>query len=289
VAETTAGYANGKTKTASYRTLGITGHAETVHIHYDPGRIALSELLRHFFTIIDPVSVNRQGNDAGVQYRTGIYYTDEADRPVILAAAAEAQKKHRRPLATEIKRLEHFVPAEEYHQDYLEKNPGGYCHVDFSALPAARPRQEPTWHKPEDGVLEQRLSSMQYLVTRKNHTEPPFQNEYWDHHAKGIYVDVATGEPLFLSTDKFDSGCGWPSFSKPVDAGALVEKSDTSFGLRRTEVRSRVGDSHLGHVFDDGPKDAGGLRYCINSAALRFVPLDDMESEGYGAFVPLIE
>jgi len=175
--------------------------------------------------------------------------------------------------------LENYVLAEDYHQDYLVKNPSGYCHIDFSKLPQND-------SKKEAGV---NLTELQKKVAFENATEPPFQNEFWDNHKPGIYVDIVTGEPLFTSNDKFDSGCGWPSFTKPIKEDAVVEKSDKSLFMRRTEVRSKSGDIHLGHVFNDGPRDKGGLRYCINSAALRFVPVEDMEKEGYGDYIGGLE
>ncbi len=285
VAATRVGYANGRTENPAYEELAQSGHAETVHVRYDPGKVSLRTLLSAFFRIIDPTSVNRQGNDYGTQYRTGIYYRDEADLPVIREVMAAEQAKHKKPLATEVQPLQHFYPAEEYHQKYLEKNPGGYCHVDFSLLPDAN-RQED--YRPTAEKLRQ-LTPLQYEVTQKNATEPPFANAYWNHFEKGIYVDVVTGEPLFLSSDKYDAGCGWPSFTRPVSPEAVVEKEDNSFGMRRTEVRSRHGNSHLGHVFPDGPRDKGGKRYCINSAALRFIPLAEMEREGYCRYLPYIK
>lgn len=193
--------------------------------------------------------------------------------------------------------IRNFYPAEQYHQDYLDKNPAGYCHINPQLFAIARKARQTKsisvdpspYAKASDSELHERLNPIQYAVTRRNATEPPYRNEYFDNHRKGIYVDITTGEPLFVSTDKFDSGCGWPSFSRPIDKNVLIEKSDNSHGMTRTEVRSRVGDSHLGHVFPDGPKDRGGLRYCINSAALRFIPLDEMAESGYGAYIPLIE
>ena len=289
VAETTAGYANGKTEHPSYYDLHDTGHAETVHVRYDSEKVSLQTLINSFFRIIDPTSVNRQGADVGTQYRSGIYYESDAEFPVISAAVADEQKKHNTPVATEIKKLTHYYLAEDYHQDYLENNPGGYCHVNFSALRTLPRIEETHYQKPKQEELEKSLSSIQYLVTQKSHTEPPFDNIYWNQHEQGIYVDIATGEPLFLSTDKFDSGCGWPSFSKPIDSDVLKEISDESHGMRRTEVRSRTGDSHLGHLFLDGPKEFGGLRYCINSAALRFIPLAEMGKAGYAKYIPFVK
>lgn len=285
VAETSVGYANGKTENPAYETLHETGHAETVQVRYDPGMVSLATLLDYFFRVIDPTSVNRQGNDAGAQYRTGVYYTDEADLPAIRQAVAAQQAKHAAPLATEVLPLSHYYPAEEYHQDYLDKNPGGYCHINFAALHTPPSR----YRKPEEAVLRGALTPEQYHVTQENGTEPPFKNPYWDRYDKGIYVDVVTGQPLFVSTYKFKSGCGWPSFSRPIDERALLEKVDKRFGMERTEVRSAEGDSHLGHVFDDGPAESGGLRYCINSAALRFIPLEEMAEKGYSEYIPLVK
>ena len=290
VAETSVGYANGSTKNPTYEEVctGGTGHAETVQVRFDQERVSLQAILRQFFTIIDPTVTNRQGNDRGTQYRTGIYYADQADRAAIDEAVAEEQRKHNKPIVTEVLPLKAYYVAEEYHQDYLEKNPGGYCHVDFSSLEAATPPPQDTrYAKPDDATLRQRLTPEQYAVTQQSATEPPFQNEYWDHSAPGLYVDIVTGQPLFSSSDKFDSGCGWPSFTKPVAADAVVDLEDKSLGRKRVEVRS-LGDSHLGHVFEDGPTALGGLRYCINSASLRFIPLSAMEQEGYGEYIKLI-
>lgn len=285
VYETAAGYANGKTENPSYENLSISGHAEAVRIKYDPRRVSLRVILEYFFKIIDPTALNRQGADIGAQYRTGIYYINDEDLPVINEAVKKEQVKYSKPIITQVAKLIHFYPAEEYHQDYLEKNPGGYCHVDFSSLNT----KINEYQKPDDNTIKNSLSEMQYLVTQKNYTEPAFENLYWNHFEKGIYVDCVTGEALFVSSDKFESGCGWPSFSKPVNLDALTEKEDDTYGMNRTEVRSRVGDSHLGHVFPDGPKQSGGLRYCINSASLRFIPLADMEREGYKEFIPLVK
>jgi len=292
VADASVGYANGKTKNPTYQDVvyNDTGHAETVRVLYDPERIRLADLLRAFFKIIDPLSVNQQGNDRGTQYRTGIYYLDTADLLAIETVVAEIEAQYGAKLATEVLPVDNYYPAEDYHQDYLEKNPDGYCHVDFSTL-----EQVPVvtvdpklYQKPDDATLRSTLTDKQYAVTQRNDTEQAFTNDYWDLFDPGLYVDVVTGEPLFSSRDKFESGCGWPSFTQPIVPEVITYHEDTSFGMVRTEVRSRVGDSHLGHVFEDGPVDRGGLRFCINGAALRFIPLEDMEQQGYGAFVPAI-
>lgn len=286
VLSTQAGYANGRTENPSYEEVchNDTGHAETVRVSYDPEVLPLAFLLELYFEAIDPTSLNRQGGDRGVQYRTGIYYAEERDLPIIQDAIKRLQKGLTKPVAIEVGPLVNFCPAEEYHQKYLDKNPGGYCHISpVQFKKAAEARVNPARYQlPDAKELQKSLTKAQYEVTQKGATEPPFRNAYFDHFAPGIYVDVTTGEPLFVSADKFESGCGWPSFSKPIDPNVLQEKTDLSHKMVRTEVRSRVGGAHLGHVFNDGPKESGGLRYCINSAALRFIPKEDMDSEGYG-------
>ncbi len=293
VAETTVGYANGKTKKPTYEEVcsGNTGYAETVLVRYDPQTVSLATLLRHFFRIIDPTTRNRQGNDRGTQYRSGIYYRNEEDLPVIRSILEETQEQHNSPVVTEVLPLANFYPAEEYHQDYLEKNPEGYCHIDFGLLKNSDPVfvNPLAYQKPEPEKLKKTLSDLQYSVTQLNATEPPFHNAYWDNHEPGLYVDVVTGEPLFSSKDKFDSGSGRPSFTKPIVPEVVTYHNDYSSGTEQVETRSRVGDSHLGHVFNDGPVDKGGRRFCINSAALRFIPLAEMEKAGYGAFIPLVK
>ncbi|MGL4668869.1 MAG: peptide-methionine (R)-S-oxide reductase MsrB, partial [Saezia sp.] len=291
VYDVTSGYANGVTQSPSYEQVITqkTGHAETIHVRYDPSRVSLTTLTEMFFKIIDPVSVNRQGNDRGTQYRTGIYYVQDADKELIVAVMQEVQKKHSLPLAVELQPLTQYFLAEAYHQDYLKKNPGGYCHVDFSPIKeliqnSVKPIQEGVYVKPSDEEIRRKLSTEQYNVTQLGGTERAFTGEYVDNKQAGIYVDVVTGEPLFVSADKYDSGSGWPSFTKPIEASVLVERQDTSHNMSRVEVRSRFGDTHLGHVFNDGPKDKGGLRYCLNSAALRFIPYEEMDKEGYGQY-----
>lgn len=295
VMDVAVGYANGEKKNPTYGEVcsGKTGHAETAHVRYDPAIVSLRTLAGQFFKIIDPFSVNRQGNDVGSQYRTGLYYQHEEDRKILADVMSEEAKKYGRPLAVELAPLKNYYPAEDYHQDYLKKNPNGYCHISFDSLKDIPARttglvNPQKYSKPSEAELKKRLTPEEYAVTRQAGTERAFSGKYWDHKADGIYVDVVTGEPLFSSGDKFDSGCGWPSFSKPVDPAVVTDHEDRSHGMLRTEVRSRVGDSHLGHVFDDGPKERGGLRYCINSAAIRFVPYDEMEKEGYGNLKHLV-
>lgn len=308
VADATSGYANGTVANPSYEQVcsHATGHAETVRVTYDPSIVSLKTLTEQLFKIIDPTSVNRQGNDVGDQYRTGVYYVDKEDRALLQEVFDAEQQKHDRAIAVELMPLACFYEAEEYHQDYLQKNPGGYCHVDFCSLADVKTEQElaaeagggtagagslnPTrYSKPDEAELRSTLTDEQYEITQNDGTERAFSGAYWNTYERGIYVDVVTGEPLFSSSDKFESGCGWPSFSKPIDPAVIAERLDTSHGMHRVEARSRVGDSHLGHVFTDGSADAGGLRYCIDSAALSFIPYDEMDAAGYGDLKDLCE
>ena len=281
IISTEVGYANSNVKNPSYKEVstGKTGAAETVMIEYDPNTISLSEILRHFFSIINPTIINRQGNDAGSQYRTGIYYKESADKTIIDRIIGEESQKYALPIVTEVEELKNFYKAEEYHQNYLKKNPNGYCHIDLTPV-----MKYEKYKKPAQEKLKEILSDIQYRVTQENATESPFSSRYENNFSEGIYVDVVTGEPLFSSKDKYDAGCGWPSFTQPINNNAVKEKIDGSHGLYRTEVRSSIGDSHLGHVFDDGPKDKGGMRYCINGAALRFIPVDELKSSGYAEY-----
>lgn len=299
VVDAVNGYANGSVASPTYEQVctGATGHVETVRVTYDPAIVSLKTLVEQLFAIIDPLSVNRQGNDVGSQYRTGVYYVDAADEPVVRAVFDAEQAKHDRPIVTELGPLECFYEAEDYHQDYLRKNPGGYCHVNFASLSDVRTEQggsgtasakaqakapAEAWPKPPDAELHRQLTSQQYAITQHAGTERAFTGEYDMHFERGVYVDVVTGQPLFSSADKYDSGCGWPAFSRAISDDAVAMRDDRSFGMHRIEVRSSGGDSHLGHMFHDGPADAGGRRYCINSAALRFVPYDDLDAEGLG-------
>jgi len=280
VKKTTVGYANGQVESTNYQLIHQTDHAETVHLIYDEERVSLREILLYYFRVIDPLSVNKQGNDVGRQYRTGVYYTDEGDKAVIEQVFAEQEKQLGQKIAVELEPLRHYVLAEDYHQDYLKKNPGGYCHINVND--AYQPLVDPgQYEKPTDAELKEQLTQEQYQVTQHSATERPFHNAYNATFEEGIFVDVTTGEPLFFAGDKFESGCGWPSFSRPIAREVLRYYEDKSHGMERIEVRSRSGNAHLGHVFSDGPESAGGLRYCINSAALRFIPKEKMEQEGY--------
>ncbi len=284
-----AGYANSNVPYPTYREVctGATGAAETVEVVYDPDQVGLADLISLYFKSIDPLSLNRQGNDIGTQYRTGIYWTDPEDRAVVDSMLQTLQRRYTKPLAVEAGPLKNFYPAEDYHQDYLVKNPQGYCHVNPALFKEAR-EMKPR-HSGGKAALRARLTPLQWEVTQHGATEPPFANEYDHEFRPGIYVDITDGTPLFVSSRKYNSGCGWPAFTKPISPELITEHRDTSFGRIRTEVRSASSGAHLGHVFPDGPASEGGMRYCINSAALRFIPLDQMESAGYAKYIPLIE
>lgn len=299
VTATEVGYANGNLKNPSYEQVstGKTGFAETVKVTYDPQVVDLKLLVDLFLKTIDPTSLNKQGNDIGTQYRTGIYYTHDSAIPVIKESLAELAKKYPAKIVVELEPLQNYYDAETYHQKYLDKNPGGYCHIDPELFEMARkanpsPAKDtvvsPTYKRKDKSTLKKELTALQYNVTQNQATERAFDNAYNDEFRDGIYVDITTGEPLFVSTDKFESGCGWPSFSKPINPDLVEELADNSHGMRRTEVRSKTGDAHLGHVFDDGPADKGGLRYCINSASLQFVPKEEMKAKGYEKYLPLL-
>ena len=257
VNSTEVGYANGRDLAPTYEKVctGKTGHAETVKATYNPKIITLEEILENFFKIIDPYSKNRQGPDIGTQYRTGIYWQDPADRDIVISFLKEKQKLTDKRIAVEAYPISSFYTAEGYHQKYLERNPHGYCHVDLNLI---------------DDEEFNHLSKEEYEITQLSLTEPPFSGKYDDFFEEGVYVDVVDGEVLFSSDDKFDSGCGWPAFSKPVSDDVIVKHRDFSHGTTRIEVRSAKSNSHLGHLFHDGP--GGSPRYCINSAALKFIP-----------------
>ena len=291
VIEVTSGYANGTgAGDADYETVctGKTGFRETVKVEYDPEEVSLDILVYDYFYVIDPTVSNRQGNDIGTQYQTGIYYTDEASEETVERITAE-ERKHYKTFKVETGPLVNFYQAEEYHQDYLKKNPGGYCHIPFEEMKIlSRGKVDPEkYRKPDEETIKDRLTEEAYGVTQKGGTERPFSHPFWTSEEKGLYVDVVTGEPLFSSEDKFESSCGWPAFSKPVEEPVVVKLDDFSFGMMRTEVRSRTGNSHLGHVFYGEPGTPSGVRYCINGAALKFIPYDKMEEEGYGYLMNL--
>ena len=293
VIDAQSGYANGRrAEDANYTTIcnSDTGFRETVRVEYDPEQISLDAILLAYFYVIDPTVQNRQGNDIGSQYQTGVYYTNDIARETV-ERIAELERSRSAGFYVEIGPLLNYYPAEEYHQDYLQNNPFGYCHIPleeirlFSSL-----RIDPgDYKKPAEETIRDMLSVEQYAVTQENSTEYPFQNEFWNQFEKGIYVDIVSGEPLFSSADKFESSCGWPAFSKPIEEPVLIELEDTSQGMVRTEVRSRAGNSHLGHVFENDPESPNGVRYCINSASLRFIPYAHMEAEGYGYLMELFE
>lgn len=289
VTGTEVGYANGPSDNPSYKDVCRgSGHAETVRVDYDDTVISLTELVNYYFMVIDPVSVNKQGNDMGVQYRTGIYYTKEDQLPEIEAVYQAEEEKVGTELAVEVMPLENFYSAEDYHQKYLDKNPGGYCHIPRNMFELEK--ENSAAEKTETSAeLKERIGDLAYNVTQNAATERAFTGEYDDFFEKGIYVDVVSGEALFCSTDKYNSGCGWPAFTKPISEDVVTENTDTSFGMKRTEVRSSDANSHLGHVFTDGPAESGGLRYCINSAALKFIPFDELDEQGYGEYKTLFE
>lgn len=293
VIDAQSGYANGTGKAdAKYQTIlgGKTGFRETVRVEYDPAKVSLDHLLLAYFYVIDPTVLNKQGNDTGTQYQTGIYYTN-AQAQAVVERIVELERGRHKVFAVEVGPLKNYYPAEEYHQNYLDKNPGGYCHISPAKIKLLSTLKidAGAYKRPAAETIRDKLTAEQFQVTQQNGTERPFRNEFWDKFAKGIYVDIVTGEPLFSSTDKYQSSCGWPAFTKPIEAPLLVERKDTSHGMVRTEVRSRSGDSHLGHVFTGDHESPNGVRYCINSASLRFIPYEQMEAEGYGYLLYLFK
>ena len=298
VVSVTSGYIGGRTKNPTYEDYAAGGHVEAVEILYDPSKITYAKLLDVFWRQIDPVDGGGQFVDRGPQYRSAIFYLNDEQKKLAEKSreALAATGRFKVPIATDILKTTAFYNAEEYHQDYWKKNPVRYKFYRYNSGrdqfiekvwtkdPPARPSKAAgAFVKPSKGELRKRLTPMQYKVTQEAATEPAFNNEYWDNRKEGIYVDVVSGEPLFSSLDKYESGTGWPSFSRPLEPGNIVEKEDRGWFTVRTEVRSRLADSHLGHVFNDGPRPTG-LRYCMNSAALRFVPKEDLVKEGYGKY-----
>jgi peptide methionine sulfoxide reductase msrA/msrB len=303
VLKVVSGYTGGSGENPTYENYGKKGHVEAVQVFYDPSKITYETLLDLFWGHIDPTDAGGPFGDRGPYYRSVIFYHDEEQKRIAEKSRDALGKSGRfdKPVVTEILKFTKFYDAEEYHQDYYKKNPLRYQYYRHGSgrdqflekvwkkdQRSVTPPAGKVYVKPDEQTLRKKLTPLQYEVTQKEETEPPFQNEYWNTKKEGIYVDVASGEPLFSSLDKYDSGTGWPSFTRPLEPGHVVEKQDNNLFMQRTEVKSRYGGSHLGHVFPDGPAPTG-LRYCMNSAAMRFIPKEDLEKEGYGRYLNLFD
>lgn len=297
VIKAVSGYAGGDKDNAQYEKVaaGQTDHYESVQIYYDPKRITYNDLLEVFWRQIDPTDAEGSFVDRGPQYRSAIFYHDDMQKMMADASQAKLEQlgMYDKPIVTEILPFREFFIAEEYHQDYYKKNKLHYKTYRFGS--GRDQYRKEVWgddrdYKVEPPIptkeeLKESLTPLQYHVTQNNGTERAFQNEYWDNKEEGIYVDIISGEPLFSSKHKFESGTGWPSFTQPIRDGEVILKEDRSYGMIRTEVRSKDADSHLGHVFNDAPKELGGIRYCLNSASLKFIPKENLEEKGYGEFL----